>query len=165
MFKKLKYKIANFFFSEYMENVAHSMQAAVTLKNELNDTVNRRVVETLAKMDPFEPLMKEYNGIFSREYERPEDSLNSQGKVGMYIWAWQQKNDPYFAYMVDWIMNKSGNSLLKKENPTELQTFYKRAEIANMILYRKEVGRLASNYEEMLSKKGSQEFDDTVGIE
>ena len=127
--------------------------------------INNRVAEIITHMDPFEPLMKKFNGIFSVEYERPEDQLNEQSRIGMYMWGWQQHNDIHFQYMVDWIMNKSGNSLLKTGNPTELQTFYKRAEIANMILYRKEVGRLSSIYEDLLSRNKGEDFDSSSAVE
>lgn len=172
MFYKIRKLVARFLLPEYQAELDVLIQNAIDERRKIEEErksieqkISQRVAEMLAKMDPFEPLMKEYNVIFSKEYEQVEDGLNEQGKIGMYMWAWQQRNDIHFHHMIDWIMNKSGNSLLKKANPTELQTFYKRAEIANMILYRKEVGRLASNYEDMLNKSKPEEFDEGVGVE
>lgn len=168
MFKNLRNKLARFISSEYEDLiflVEKNQKDVDNERKEIEKKSQQRVAEIISKMDLFEPLMKKFNGTFSVEYEHVEDALNEQGKIGMYMWAWQQKGDPHFQRMVSWIMDKSGNSLMKLGNPTELQVFYKRAEIANMILYRKEVGRLASNYEELLAKNKGEDFDPNVGVE
>lgn len=157
MFQKLKEKTGRFFFSNYVKKLELKEQELKTKEKEVDLKINQKVAEIISKMDPFQPLMQKYNSVLSVEYERVEDALNEQGKVGMYMWGWQQKSDPHFERMVSWIMNKAGNALLKTGNPTEIQVFYKRAEIANMILYRKEIGRLSTCYEDILGKKGKSE--------
>lgn len=137
---------------------------AQTKVAETERSVNQRVAVILAQMDPFEPLLKKYKGTFSVEHEHVEDALNEQGRIGMYMWGWQQKNDMHAERMINWIMDKAGNKMAKTAFPSAEQILYNRAEIANMILYRKEIGRLSSLYEEIVGKR-DENFDSSVGVE
>lgn len=126
--------------------------------------VNQRVAEIMSKQDPFEILSKEFNGIFSQEYEHPEEMLDAKGRMTMIIWGWQQTNDPSFKYMCQFIMDVAGNETLKRAPITPERIQYGRALIASVVLWRREIKRLSGLYEEVLNKdKGG--FDETLTIE
>lgn len=127
--------------------------------------VNRRVAETLSKMDPFEPLMKKFHGVFGEEFERPEEQLNESGRFGMLVWGWQQKHDPSFKYMTDWIMNTQANESLKRAPVTPERILYARAQISTMILFVKEIGRLSNLYEELRDKNKAENLDEGILVE
>lgn len=152
MFKKLSKQLAVFlapsYFKEIEERVLKAEEKALTAE----ERANQRLVQTLAQMDPLEPAMKEFHGIFSKEFEKPEQKLDERSYLGFIMWAYQQKTDPHFNYMIDWIMNSAGNETIKRAPITEARTQYGRAQISNMVLFRKEIGRLSSLYEEKLEK-------------
>lgn len=120
-------------------------------------------------MDPFEPLLKQFNGTFSEEYEHPEDMLDNRGRDAMAIWGWQQKNNPSFKYMCDWIMNIAGNNALTNPKMTEENAFglvlYARAQIANIVLLKREIGRLALIYEDILKRGKEDDFTSDKVVE
>lgn len=160
MFKKFCIKVGRFLASEYISGL-EARAKDVEMK------VNLRVAEYISKMDPFEPLMKQFHGVFSEEYEHPEDNLDDRSKLGFMMWAYQQKTDPSFRFMVEWIMNTQGNASLKRGNPTPETILYGRSQISNMILFRKEVGRLSLLYEEILEKNkgGGGNVDISIAVE
>lgn len=158
MFKNFSIKIANIIAPEYIRKLEERAQDA-----ELK--VNKRVAEVILNIDPFDILRKEFHGIFSEEFEHPEEKLDERSKLGMMMWAYQQKHDPHFKHMVDWIMNSAGNETLKRAPITTDRVQYGRAQISTMVLYRKEIGRLSSLYEEILEKNKPQGFDSTVTVE
>lgn len=151
MFKKLRLKIARFLASDYIADE--------------DNRVNQRVAQTISQMDPFEPLLREYKGVFSEEFEKPEQKLDSRGQMGLTMWAYQQKDDIHFKYLTEWIMNSAGNETIKRAPITNERTQYGRAQIANMVLLKREIGRLSSIYEEMLEKKNPQNFDETSTVD
>lgn len=149
MFTNLRYKIAQFIAPEYIKNI--------------DNRVNVRVAKAMSEIDLFEQFMKEFNGVFSEEFEHVEDGLDEKSQYMMKLWGWQQKNDPSFQRITQWIMNTQGNETLKRAPVTEARIQYGRAQLSNMILYRKEVSRLASLYEDILKKK--DEFNSEVVTE
>lgn len=133
--------------------------------NEIQTSTNARVASVLAKLDPFEPLMKEFKGIFVKEYEHPEDKLDARGQLMMRQWGYQLAEDPSFRYMMEWVMNTQGNETLKRAYPTPERIMYGRAQISSMILFKKEVERLAEAYRDELEKNKVQEFNSEVAVE
>src|SRR5664279_750227 len=89
-----------------------------TLEQSFNERVDQRVAKVLTERDPFEPLLQNFKGTFSDEYERPEEPLNAQGEIAMKLWGYQQTHDPSFKHVTDWIMNKAGNQLINKGLPS-----------------------------------------------
>lgn len=135
------------------------------LKQPIEREVNKRVAEIILKMDPFEPLLKHYHGIFREEFEKVEENLDERSRFSMAMWAWGQKKDPHFKRMVDWVMDNAGNETLKRAPISYERTQYGRAQIANMILFKREIGRLASIYEEFLGKNKGEDVDLGVSVE
>lgn len=125
----------------------------------------QRIARTLAQMDPFEPLMRQFRGIFSEEFERPEENLDPRSHLGFIMWAYQQHTDPHFQFLMNWVINTQGNATLKKGNPTPETILYGRAQISAPILIKKEVSRLAVLYEEVLKKQHGEEFDESLTAE
>lgn len=138
---------------------------AATAKSEVEDLVNQRVAKILTTMDPFEPLMRQFRGIFSEEWERPELKLDQKSYVQFIMWAYQQRDDPSFKYFVDWIINTQGIATVTKGNPTPETILFGRAMISAPILLKKEVSRLAVLYEELLKKQRGEEFDSELTVE
>lgn len=131
----------------------------------INDTVNQRVAGVLAKSDPFEPLLKEFHGIFSEEYEKPEDQLNPVSEMQLKMWAYAQRSDPSFKYMMDWLANKQGNHTLRQPYLTPETILYGRALITNVTLIKKEVKRLALSWEDHLREMRGESFDSNLTVE
>lgn len=177
MLKNIRETIGRFFASDYIRSLEEHIRKAknneIFVNNkydEIPNLVNARVAEIISQLDPVDLLLKEYNGVFSSDFTYPEERLNDQGKFGMYLWGWQQHTDPYFEHMVNFIMDSAGNQTMKgkilSEEDLKKKMLYGRAQIANMILLKKEVGRLASNYEDVLEKKrGGEDFDSSKTIE
>lgn len=163
--KKLRSYIAELVapdvFREFQDRLAD--EAKKTTEAELS--ANRRYAEMILKMDPFEPIIKRFNGIFSEEFERPEDRLDAAGQLRLKMWAYQQKTDPAFKHMIEWIMNSAGNETMKRAPITNERTQYGRAQISNMVLLRDEIGRLSSLYEEELEKHKPKPFNPDVAAE
>jgi hypothetical protein len=150
MVETLKNKIFGFFFRKQIND----------LQKEINYETNRRVAEYISKMDPLEPLMKQQSVIFSDEFERVEDQLDANSKITMAMWAYGQKRDPCMKRMMDWVCNTVGNETIKRAPITAERTQYGRAQIANIVLLKKEIGRLSLIYEEKLVQMGGKNFDD-----
>ena len=141
----------------------------IRMQREQENIINQRVAEIVAKMDPWELIMKEYHGVFSEEYQHPEYQLNEQGKFLMEAFGYQVNNDPSLKYLIEWIMNVQGNSTIKAPKMTRDSAFdvllYGRAQIATMLLLKKEVGRLASNYQARVDKQKGEAFINTNTVE
>lgn len=133
------------------------------------NAANVRYARLVSEMDPFEPLFRKLSIVYSKEFTRPEEKLNSQGQLGMMMWAYQQKDDVHFNHLVDWIMNSHGNQAMNAKTDSKEaladRILYGRAQISSMILLRKEIGRLASGYEEVLSKLKGEDFDPSTSAE
>jgi hypothetical protein len=129
----------------------------------IDNEVNQRVAQVLAQQDPFEPLLKDFHGIFSEEHERVEDPLDERGQISMRLWAYQNSDSPAFKRMTEWIMNTTGNETLKRAAVTPERILYGRAQISGMILFVREVKRLSEAYKDMLQKPG--EFDASTPLE
>lgn len=123
------------------------------LEDEFELRVNRRVAKLMAERDSFEPLLQHFKGTFAEEYERPEERLDTQGQTAMYLWGYQQRHDPSFKYITDWIANKAGNQLINQGLPSVERQLFARAQISTMLLLRREARRLSSLYEEMIGKE------------
>lgn len=158
MFKKFCIKVGRFLASEYISDV-EARAKDFELK------VNQRVAEYIGHMDPFQPLMKEFHGIFSDEFEHPEEKLDDRSRIGFLMWAYQQKSDPSFRFMTEWIMNSQANETLKRAPVTPERIQYGRAQISTVILFKREIGRLALLYEEILAKQKGEDIDIGLGVE
>lgn len=128
---------------------------------------NRRFAELVANMDPLEPILKEFHGVFSKEYERPEDKLDARGQLGMIMWGYTQDDDPYFEYLTEWIMNTHANETLKRSPVTTERVLYGRALLAVMMLVKGEVKRLANLYRDKLEhdRLDASDFDESISTD
>lgn len=141
-------------------NVSHEMKM-----RDLDMEVNRRVAKIFSEMDPFEPLMREFHGIFSEEFEHPEDNLDYPSALRLYMWGWQQETDPHFQHLMNWIMNTQANETLKHAPVNTDRILYGRAQLSTMLLFKKEVKRLSNQYLEEKLKLEGQDFDNTVVVD
>ncbi len=158
MLEKIRLTIAAWLFKRELDGI-------LLRQKQLDAEVGKRVADVLAQMDPFEPLMRAMRGIFSSEFEHPEQKLDPKSWLGFTMWAYQQKNDPHFNFLMDWIIDTQANATLKRGNPTPDAILYGRAQISAPILIKKEVSRLASVYEEYLRKQKGEEFDAELTVE
>lgn len=162
-------KIRNFLFKkEYAALIRQneaSFEYARNLEKEVEERTGQRVAETLSKMDPFEPAMKLFHGIFSEEFEHPEEKLDAAGQLRLTMWAYQQSTDPAFRHMTEWVMNSAGNETVKRAPVTVERGLYGRAQIASMVLFVKEIGRLGGIYEDYLAKQKVETFDEHITVE
>lgn len=158
MVDTFKKRIRGFFFRGYIQEIEKR-------EKNLESTINQRVAETLSKMDPFEPLLKEFHGAFNREFERVEDNLDERSRINMAMWAYAQYRDPFFIRMIEWVMNGAGNETLKRAAPTEIRLMYGRAQISTMVLLRDEIKRLSGVYEEIIEKNKPKSFQSELAIE
>lgn len=127
-------------------------------KVDLDMVVNQRVADVLFKMDPFEPLLKKYNVVFSDKWDqKPEESLDSVEVMRLFMWAYGTRSDPSFMHLVDWLRTTQGNNTLRRAK-NESEWFFGRAAVATITLFIDEVGRLASKYEEIMFSR-SKTFD------
>lgn len=165
MIKRLRAKLARLISPELINNLEVQIQAEKTRAQEVELSVNQRVAEIISKMDPLEPLLKEFHGVFSREYERPEDMLNPQGQFLMESWGYSQADDPSFKYLTDWIMNVHANETLRHAPVTTDRILYGRAQLAVMLLYKNEVQRLSQKYKDRLDKNKPVAFDETISTD
>src|ERR1035441_2802519 len=101
--------------------------------------VNMRVAKMMSSMDPLEPVLKLFHGIFSIEYERPEDKLDKKSQFNMKMFAWRTVKDPNFEYLTAWVMNQAANETIKRAPITVERVQYGRAQLANMILFKREL--------------------------
>lgn len=131
---------------------------------DIDAEVGRRVAEIMSKMDPFEPLLKEFHGVFGEEFERVEEKLDARSSLLIETWGYQQRDDPSFKFMCDWIMNSQGNETLKRAPVSTERLLYGRAQIAGIVLLKNEVKRLASLYEERL-RRGKEDFNHDLTAE
>lgn len=145
MIDKIRNKIADFIYPEHINEA------------------NQRVAKIMAGLDPFEPVLKLFHGVFSEEFERPEDKLDVRSQMNMMMFANRTVKDPSFEYLTAWIMNIAGNECLKRAPISVERTQYARAQLANMILFKRELQRLSSLYEEMLKPEDS--FDKNLTVE
>lgn len=160
MFSLLRLRLALWISPEFTEKVKQMDEYARALalnERAFNEKVNIRVADIITQMDPFEPLMRKYHGVFSEQYERVEDKLDDQSKLRLFMWAFGVEKDPSFKYLTDWIQNTQGNATLRKAK-TDHEWFYGRVAIAMITLLTEEVSRLASHYKSILAKQKNQ-FD------
>lgn len=130
----------------------------------IDSEVSQRVAEIILKMDPFEPLMKSFNIVFTDDYPRPEDGLNTQSQILLKSWAYALRDDPSFKHLMQWIINMQGNAAVKKGNPTPETILFSRAMLAAPVLVMAEVRRLAQLYEELIAKRDEM-FDPNIATE
>lgn len=168
MFKNSRKKIACFISPEYKEEADEILVKGMFKLREdtekIEHTINQRVAEALLKVDPFELVLRDFHGVFSHDFEKMEEPLNDQSKLRLSMWAYQQKTDTEANFFSDWIMNTAGNALFKLTQPSMERLSYYRAQIANEITRKKEIGRLSLYYEEIIKRKDG-EFDSGVGVE
>lgn len=158
MWKRFCIKIAEWIAFDYIDGLKKN-------SNNVELRINQRVAEVTSGIDPLDLILKDYNAIYSQDFDDPEENLNEVGKIGMYMWGWQQSKDPYFEHMVNWIIDSAGNETMKRAPITKERTQYGRAQMSNMILFKKQVGRLSSLYEEYLDKHKPQGFDPSKTVE
>jgi len=145
MLNKIRRKIAIFIYPEFV-----------------NES-NLRVAKMMAAMDPMEPVLKLFHGVFSEEYERPEDKLDARSQTSLKMWANHMYKDPSFKYITDWLCNSFGNETLKRAPISAERTQYGRAQISSVILFKKEIQRLSNLYEDMI--KPEEAFDKNLTVD
>lgn len=164
MFFEFRKKIAEFIAPEYVEGI-DALQERV---DAIEETIRNRIAKVLNDLDPFEPLMQKYKGVFSNVYERMEEPLDEKSRLALTMFAWQMDKDPYWKFMTDWVMNKQGNAMLHAPARTNEERgeimLYGKAQISSMILLTREIGRLSSLYQELLDNKG-EEFNSSLTVE
>lgn len=162
-------KIRNFLFKKEYADLVRQKEAAFAyargLQKEAELRAGQRVAEIMSKMDPFEPVMKLFHGIFSEEFEHPEENLDAAGQLRLTMWAYQQTTDPAFKHITQWVMNSAGNETVKRAPVTVERSLYGRAQIASMALFVKEIERLGNIYADMLEKNKLETFDEHVTVE
>lgn len=136
-------------------------RAYIDIQNMKND-LNLRFATMVTKIDPFELIMREYHGVFSEELTKPEEKLDTRSHMEFIMWAYQQKHDPHFKFLTDWVKNTQGNETLKRAPVTPERILYGRAQISSMVTFTTEVGRLGSLYEQLLEENKQKEFDKTL---
>lgn len=159
----LRQKVAMWLAPEYELSLNKQRKELVAKEAELVLEVNRRVADIVAKMDPFEPFFKKYHVVFSKEWAKPEDKLDTQSQLRLFQWAYGIDADPSFRYLVDWIRNTQGNATLRKAK-NDNEWFYGRAAVVVVTLLVDEVTRLASHYRELMAKRGDS-FDPHLPVE
>lgn len=159
IFYLLRKKIVNFITPEPI--VWESDEEKVA--NSIETQVNQRVAEALMKMDPFEPFLKKFHGIFSEEFVQPEDNLSPQNRIRLFSWAYGAKDDPSFKHLTNFIQNVQANNTLRKAT-NEYEWFYGRSAIVTIELFVAQVGRLGRLYEEVVMRK-TETFDLDLTVE
>lgn len=163
MFEKFREKIAALVAPERSRRLYVLQQDLGNLAKNIDQETSRRVAEIVSKMDAFEPLMKEFHGLFSQEFRHPEENLDQPGQLGMYMMGHRVVNDPHFKHLTDWIMNAHANEMFKRPNLNRDNALdavlYVKAQLSSMILLKRELGRLGSNYEEILHKNEDEAFN------
>ncbi len=129
---------------------------------DLDMEVNSRVASIVMKMDPWEPLLKRYNVVFSKEWQRPEDNLDAQSQLQLFMWAYGMKHDASFNHFIEFYMNTQGNNTVRRAKNSD-EWFFGRASLATLLLLKEDIGRLSLHYEERLNK--AKEFDPTLSVE
>ena len=149
-----------------VENIRNKIALFIAPKllSDFESKVNQKVARIISQQDPFELLSRELIGIFSKEYESPEDSLDDRGKLAMKMWGYHQKTDPAFKRMVQYIRDVTGNEMMKRGPMREKDLWYGRGIIGFCALFNKEVDRLANLYEELMVRK-DEAFDTTKSVE
>lgn len=169
MLQNFREKIAAFIAPERSHRLYKLQEDLLILGRNIDQETNRRVAEIIAKLDPFEPLMREFHGLFSQEFQHPEQNLDQPGQLGMYMMGHRIVHDPHFKYLTDWIMNAHANEMFRRPNLTRDNALdavlYVKAQLSAMILLKKELGRLGSNYEEILNKKEDEAFTSTSTVD
>lgn len=142
------------------------LDGVIKLQREMQETIDRRVAEFIFKMDPYEPLLRMFNGTFSSMYAHPEDNLSEPSKMKMMMLGYQLNDDPSFKHLVNWTMNTHGNQVVHQKGVTRENALdvinYGKSAISNMILLTREVGRLSSLYKEIIGKNDPQIISDSV---
>lgn len=156
-----------FFFKHSKEKVSNEeVELSPKTQTEIDMEVNRRVAVALSKIDPFETLMKEFHGIFSEEHERVEDVLDTKGALMLKTWAYQTRDNPSFKWITEWVMNTQANETLKRAVVTPDRILYGRAQVSCMLVFVKEIKRLASLYEDQLAAgRKDEDFDESASVE
>lgn len=162
MVEGLKKKIARWLTKDYVVSL-EAEHAKRLLAVDMD--VNVRVAKIISEMDVFEPLMKKYHGVFSEDLEHPEERLDYPSRLQLYMWGWQQKTDPSFMFITNWIMNTQGNETLKHAPVTTDRILYGRAQLSTMLLFRNEVERLSNLYQEDKLRREGVTYDVTVAVE
>ena len=127
--------------------------------------VNRRVADVINKLDPFEPAYRKYHVIFSSEYEHPEDKLSDRSQFEFFQWAHYLTRDPNFRHLMDFIRNTQGNATVRAAK-TDQEWFVGRAMLFLIASLIKEVNRLSTRFEDIISKRdGDAKFNRFIPVE
>jgi len=126
-------------------------------EDQLTREVNQRVAFIVSQLDPFEPLLKQFHGVFSEEFTSAEDNLSEPAQLALFMWAYTQKNDPYFKHLTSFLLNTQGNATIRQAQ-NDREWFFGRAVISTLLLFIREVERLSSHYEDILAKR-DRSFD------
>lgn len=161
MFKKVRKTIAYWISKEIKAENFDLRKIA----DEAQMKADQKYAHLVLSMDPFEPVMKQFHGIFSDEYEHVEENLDVKSRFMLISLGYQLRDDPSFKHLAQWVMNTQGNQTLKRSPVTTETLIYGRAQISSMLSFVKEIGRLASLYEEEIDKDKKNEFDSNLSVE
>lgn len=156
MIKELRSRIAKWLSPEYAKELEQK-------EKNIQQDINQRVADALMHMDPFEPFLKKFHGIFSEEFVQPEDNLSAPNRIRLFSWAYGIRDDPSFRHLTNFIQNVQANNTLRKAK-TDYEWFYGRSAIITIELFVAQVSRLARLYEEVVLRK-AEAFDSDLTVE
>lgn len=149
MLNKIRVKIANLIAPDYIQ----------ALRSKQQSEVDRRVALVLSNIDILDYILKDFHGTFSNYYERLEDKLDARSRLGLLMWAYTQAKDPNLEYITSWITDTYANDMLRSAPVTTDSILYRRAQIAMVELFKREITRLSNEYELILNKQTDLDFD------
>lgn len=133
--------------------------------SEFESKVNQRTAEIISKMDPFEPAMRQFHGIFSQAFERMEENLDERSRLSLLLWANTTSRNENFKYAMDYVANAQANETLKHAPVTPERILYGRAQISAVALLKKEIKRMANVYDDIMKKTRPEGFDENLSVE
>ena len=137
--------------------------------DDVDNRVNVRVAKIISSMDPFEPIYRKFQGIFSDDFEKPEEKLDERGQLLMKMLGFQLYHDVSFKYLMDWIVNSQVNAMLKAPARTNEERgevlMWGKAQVAGIVVLKTQLKRLNSLYDEMLAEGKETPPDPGVSIE
>lgn len=151
MLRTLRFSIAALISPEREQALTQLEKEAERLKAETRHAIDQRVAEIVSQLDPLDPLLRNFNGVFDERREQPEDGLSEPDRIAMEMFGYRNHTDPHFHFLMDWIVNTNASAMMKKPVGTQEQIvlghMYARALIAVSSLLKEKIGRLSSLYE------------------
>lgn len=170
MVETLISKLRAFLFKGEYAAVARQQRALDVREKNIQNEVNQRVAVVLSRMDPYEMVMREFDGVFGESFERPEERLDQRSVHNLQQMGYTIADDPSFLYLCSWIMNSQANeTFLRSSVPDEktamMKLMYGRAQVGGILAFRKEIRRLSEAYKDRLNGNQPEEFDSALSTE